>query len=155
MPRSSILQASAVVLSSFSALTSAQTPTSSSASEWSTTLNGTPTSFRSIFTIPASADEGAVLIPNIQDPEAVNAQDVCPGYKASDVQQDDKGLTATLSLAGEPCNVYGTDIEELSLSVEYQAKGRLAVSVVPKYLVSGLIENKERGRMLTAVERKQ
>ncbi|KAJ4366450.1 hypothetical protein N0V83_008086 [Neocucurbitaria cava] len=134
MPRSSIIQASAVVLSSFSALTSAQTPTSSSAGEWSTTLNGTPTSFRSIFTIPASADEGAVLIPNIQDPEAINAQDVCPGYKASGVQQDDKGLSATLSLAGEPCNAYGIDIEELSLSVEYQAKGRLAVSVVPKYL---------------------
>ncbi|CAO2658127.1 Nn.00g073870.m01.CDS01 [Neocucurbitaria sp. VM-36] len=134
MPRSSFLQASAVVLSSFSALASAQTPASSSASGWSTTLNGTPTSFRSVFTIPASADEGAQLIPNIQDPEAVNAQDVCPGYKASDVQQDDRGLSATLSLAGEPCNLYGIDIEELSLSVEYQAKGRLAVNIVPKYL---------------------
>ena len=155
MPRSSFLQASAVVLSSFSALASAQTPASSSASGWSTTLNGTPTSFRSTFTIPASADEGAQLVPNIQDPQAVNAQDVCPGYKASDVQQDDRGLSATLSLAGEPCNVYGIDLEELSLSVEYQAKGRLAVSVVPKYLVSGPSGVEEEGKMLTRAEREQ
>ncbi|KAF1851321.1 glycoside hydrolase family 31 protein [Cucurbitaria berberidis CBS 394.84] len=135
MPRSSYLQASVlVILSSFSVLTNAQTPTSSSASGWSTTLNGTPTSFRSVFTIPASADSGAEVLPNIQDPEAVNAQEVCPGYKASDVQKNDRGLSAVLTLAGEPCNVYGTDVEALGLSVEYQAKGRLAVSVVPKYL---------------------
>ena len=141
MPRSSLLQASAVVvlLSSFAALIGAQTPTSSSESGWSTTLNGTPTSFRSVFTIPASADEGAQVLPNIQDPQAINAQDVCPGYKSSGLTENERGLSATLTLAGAPCNAYGTDVEELSLSVEYQAQGRLAVSVVPKYLVSGLL----------------
>jgi alpha-glucosidase len=137
MARSSFFQASMLV-SSCLLLTAAQTPTSSADDGYSTTLNGTPTSFRSVFTIPASADQGAELIPNIQDPQAVNAQDVCPGYKASELEQNDRGLSATLTLAGEPCNAYGIDVEELDLTVEYQAKGRLAVSIVPKYLVSGV-----------------
>ena len=81
MAPSSFFQASALV-TSLVALTAAQnqTATTTSAEGWSTTLAGTPTFFRSVFTIPASADEGAELIPNIQDPEALNAQDVCPGY---------------------------------------------------------------------------
>lgn len=137
MARSSFLQASTLV-SSLLALTAAQTPTTTTTSSdgWSTTLNGTPTSFRSVFTIPANADQGANLISNIQDPQAVNAQDVCPGYKASGLEQNDRGLSVTLSLAGTPCNVYGTDVEQLDLKVEYQARGRLAVSIVPTYLVS-------------------
>ncbi|OAL47292.1 hypothetical protein IQ07DRAFT_545410 [Pyrenochaeta sp. DS3sAY3a] len=131
MARASFLQASALLSCSLLALTSAQSPTESG---FSTTLNGTPTSFRSIFTIPASADAGVEVLPNIKDPEAVNAQDVCPGYKASDLQENDRGLTATLTLAGEACNVYGTDVQELTLTVEYQAQGRLAVGIVPKYI---------------------
>ena len=75
----------------------------------------TTTSFRSIFTVPAAADASAPLIPNINDPEAINAQDVCPGYKASNVERTPYGLTADLSLAGTACNVYGTDIDSLSL----------------------------------------
>jgi alpha-glucosidase len=133
MALSSFLRAS-TLLSSFLPLTSAQSPTTQDG--WSTTLNGTPTSFRSVFTIPPSADEGAELIPNIYDPQAVNAQDVCPGYIASGLEESARGLSATLTLAGEPCNAYGIDVAELDLKVEYQAKGRLAVSVVPKYLVS-------------------
>lgn len=131
MARASFIQASALLSCSLLGLTSAQSPTESG---FSTTLNGTPTSFRSIFTIPASADAGVEVLPNIQDPEAVNAQDVCPGYKASDAQEDDRGLTATLTLAGDACNVYGNDVEELTLKVEYQAQGRLAVGIVPKYI---------------------
>jgi alpha-glucosidase len=100
-------------------------------------MAGTPTSFRPVFTIPPSADEGAQLIPNIYDPQAADAQVVCPGYKASGLEQGDRGLSATLTLAGAPCNAYGIDIEELDLIVEYQAKGGLAVNIVPKYLVSG------------------
>jgi len=126
-------RSSLTFLSSLLALTAAQTPISSE-SGWSTTLAGTPTSFRSVFTLPPSVDEGVQQIPNIYDPAAVNAQDVCPGYKASDLNKGDRGLSATLTLAGKACNAYGTDIEELDLKVEYQAKGRLAVSVVPKYL---------------------
>ncbi|KAL1599352.1 hypothetical protein SLS59_006369 [Nothophoma quercina] len=135
MAPSSLLQASALV-TSFVALTAAQnqTATPTSAEGWSTTLAGTPTSFRPVFTIPASADVGADVIPNIQDPQAVNAQDVCPGYKASQLQETDGGISAVLTLAGAPCNVYGNDVDVLNLKVEYQSKDRLAVNISPAYL---------------------
>ncbi|PSN67081.1 hypothetical protein BS50DRAFT_600606 [Corynespora cassiicola Philippines] len=125
MARSSFLKATTLLVP-FVAL--------ANASGWSTTINGTPTSFRSVFTIPASADVGADLLPNIQDPEAINAQDVCPGYKASNLQENERGLTATLTLAGTPCNVYGNDIEVLNLKVEYQAASRLSVNISPANL---------------------
>jgi alpha-glucosidase len=72
---------------------------------------------------------------NIDDPQAVNAQTVCPGYKASQVQEDEHGLTAILTLAGERCNVYGNDIEVLDLKVEYQGANRLAINISPANLV--------------------
>ncbi|XPS79851.1 Alpha-glucosidase [Ascochyta lentis] len=133
MAPSSYLQASSL-LTSLVALTAAQTTSPTSAEGWTTTLAGTPTSFRSVFTIPASADQGADLIPNIQDPQAVNAQDVCPGYKASQLQESDGGISAVLTLAGAPCNVYGNDVDVLNLKVEYQSKDRLAVNISPAYL---------------------
>jgi alpha-glucosidase len=89
-----------------------------------------------VFTIPPSADVGAELISNIQDPEAVNAQDVCPGYKASQLKESDSGISAVLMLAGAPCNVYGNDVDVLNLKVEYQSKDRLAVNISPAHLVS-------------------
>ena len=92
------------------------------------------TSFRPIFTVPASADVGAPLLPNIQDPQAVDPQSVCPGYIASNAVSTGSGLTAQLSLAGKACNVYGTDIDSLTLTVEYQAKDRLHVEMVPTHL---------------------
>jgi alpha-glucosidase len=102
------------------------------ASTIGTTGNGaSPTSSSPVFTVPASADIGANLLPNIHDPEAVNAQEVCPGYKISHVREDEHGLTAILSLAGKPCNAYGTDIDLLNLTVQYQAEKRLAVNISP------------------------
>lgn len=92
------------------------------------------TTFRPIFTVPASADNGATLIPNINDPNATDAQTVCPGYRGSNVQRTVSGLTATLTLAGSACNVYGTDIESLDLTVEYQSSNRLSVKIIPTYL---------------------
>jgi alpha-glucosidase len=62
-------------------------------------------------------DVGATLIANIDDPEAVNVQSVCPGYKTSNVLHTSSGFTASLELAGEPCNVYGTDVGSLTLEV--------------------------------------
>ena len=97
----------------------------------STGVSGTPTSYREIFTVPSAADAGASLLPNIQDPEAVDAQAVCPGYKAENVKKNDLGFTATLRLAGQACNVYGNDIDTLNLSVEYQSVDRLAVRIIP------------------------
>jgi alpha-glucosidase len=94
------------------------------------------TSFRPIFTVPSEADNGANLLPNINDPQAVNAQDKCPGYKASHMKRTSLGLTARLTLAGPACNVYGTDVDVLDLSVEYQSADRLNVNIQPHYLSS-------------------
>ncbi|KAH8428331.1 glycoside hydrolase family 31 protein [Aspergillus melleus] len=91
---------------------------------------------RSQFTIPASADVGAQLIANVDDPQAVNAQSVCPGYKASNVKHTVDGFTADLKLSGKPCNVYGTDVDLLTLTVEYQAKDRLNIQIVPSHVDS-------------------
>lgn len=46
--------------------------------------------------------------------------DDCPGYKAHNVKKRHSGLTADLKLAGKPCNVYGKDLKNLKLVVEYQ-----------------------------------
>lgn len=112
-----------------------QTSLSSSPTVGTALINGTPTTFRPQFTIPASADKGADLIPNVRDPQAVNAQDVCPGYKASQVHEDEHGLSALLTLAGRPCSVYGNDIDVLRLKVEYQAANRLAINISPANMV--------------------
>ena len=44
----------------------------------------------------------------------------CPGYTASNVQNDGAKITANLALAGTACNVYGDDLTDLKLEVEYQ-----------------------------------
>ena len=74
---------------------------------------------------------GATVIPNIQDPQAKDAQDVCPGYTAFNVARNALGLTATLTLAGSACNVYGNDIDTLNLTVQYQSADRLAIRITP------------------------
>ncbi|KAL4871084.1 Alpha/beta-glucosidase agdC [Aspergillus spectabilis] len=53
----------------------------------------------------------------------------CPGYRAVNVQELSTGLTADLTLAGEPCNTYGRDIENLKLRVDYETDTRLHVSI--------------------------
>ncbi|OCT51452.1 putative alpha/beta-glucosidase agdC [Cladophialophora carrionii] len=57
------------------------------------------------------------------------AQKTCPGYRASNVQQTSNGLVANLNLAGPACNIYGTDLRNLSLTVEYQSASRLHVII--------------------------
>jgi alpha-glucosidase len=84
--------------------------------------------------LASSYNNAPSVLPNILDASAPNAQDVCPGYKASNVQQSSTGLQADLTLAGTPCNVYGNDIKDLVLTVQYQNQTRLAVSITPKYL---------------------
>lgn len=44
----------------------------------------------------------------------------CPGYSASNIRTSSNGLTASLKLAGQACNAYGTDLSELVLQVEYE-----------------------------------
>lgn len=110
---------------------------SSAAPAPSPTVNtGTQTTFRDIFTMPASVDQGANLLPYVKDPSAVDAQTVCPGYTASQADVSDNGLTAVLTLAGAPCNLYGTDVDVLDLKVEYQSAHRLSVSITPANIVS-------------------
>lgn len=75
------------------------------------------------------------VTPNVLDTAAPNAQDVCSGYKAFNVVETSNSLTADLTLMGEGCNVYGNDIVDLLLSVEYQTKERLSVRIHPKHLV--------------------
>jgi alpha-glucosidase len=47
----------------------------------------------------------------------------CPGYKATHIKEGRNSLTADLTLAGKPCNTYGTDLKNLKLLVEYQTGG--------------------------------
>lgn len=100
-------------------------------SSTSASQGSTATAFAPQFTVPSEADEGATLLPNIKDEDALNAQDHCPGYTASNIKTSSTGLTAQLSLAGPACNVYGTDIETLELTVEYQTNSRLHVNICP------------------------
>ena len=67
---------------------------------------------RSLFLLAPLA--GAAVIGSRQDTQH------CPGYKASNVQEGANSLTADLALAGEACNTYGSDLENLRLLVEYQ-----------------------------------
>ncbi|KAL4878848.1 Alpha/beta-glucosidase agdC [Aspergillus karnatakaensis] len=55
--------------------------------------------------------------------------DVCPGYRATNIEERSDGLTADLTLAGTPCNAYGSDIESLKLEVEYETDTRLHVII--------------------------
>ncbi|CAE7020263.1 hypothetical protein CFE70_002841 [Pyrenophora teres f. teres 0-1] len=53
----------------------------------------------------------------------------CPGYTASNVQNDGSKVTADLALTGTACNVYGDDLTDLKLEVEYQTEDRLHVKI--------------------------
>ncbi|KAH8892329.1 glycoside hydrolase family 31 protein [Thozetella sp. PMI_491] len=92
------------------------------------------TAKRPVFTIPPSANVGMNILPNIEDPEAVDAQSLCPGYIATDARNDDAGFAANLRLAGSPCNVYGNDVEELTLMVKYHNDDLINIQIQPRYL---------------------
>ncbi|OTA57514.1 glycoside hydrolase family 31 protein [Hypoxylon sp. EC38] len=117
-----ILSLSVILLALFNLAPGQQTP------------SNTATALESAYTLPPNADVGQPVIPNIVDPEAINPQSTCPGYKASNVNISSNGLTADLTLAGDACNVYGTDIEALRLVVEYQAVDRLHIEIQPRYI---------------------
>ena len=64
------------------------------------------------------------LTPTIYDDTAPDAQN-CPGYKAPNVADTDRGFTADLIIAGEHCQAFGNDVDNLLLEVQYQTKERL------------------------------
>lgn len=54
----------------------------------------------------------------------------CPGYKVTEQHETESGFSATLSLAGQACDVYGVDLKDLKLEVEYQTADRLHVKIL-------------------------
>lgn len=61
--------------------------------------------------------DAAALLPPQESPSS------CPGYKASNVKSNNGSIvSADLNFAGTPCNVYGTDLDNLKLLVEYQTR---------------------------------
>ncbi|KAL4920400.1 glycosyl hydrolases family 31-domain-containing protein [Aspergillus aurantiobrunneus] len=54
----------------------------------------------------------------------------CPGYKATKQWETRSGFYADLSLAGPACNVFGIDLPDLKLEVEYQTSNRLHVKIL-------------------------
>ncbi|ROV94562.1 hypothetical protein VMCG_08149 [Cytospora schulzeri] len=53
----------------------------------------------------------------------------CPGYEASNVKTTPTGLTASLTLAGTACDIYGDDLQDLTLGVTYETDTRLHVKI--------------------------
>ncbi|KAL7623035.1 hypothetical protein AAE478_006714 [Parahypoxylon ruwenzoriense] len=53
----------------------------------------------------------------------------CPGYTASNIVKADGTLTADLTLSGEACDLYSSDLPNLKLFVEYQTKTRLHMKI--------------------------
>lgn len=80
-------------------------------------------------TVASWATIGVAQTPTVSNPAAVIAQNVCPGYSLSNVQKTSRGLTGSLSLSGSPCNAYGKDYTNLTLSVYYDTETRLHVTV--------------------------
>jgi alpha-glucosidase len=104
------------------------------ATQAATTVSGATSTYSVAFTVPASADVGANVLPNLRDPNAKVAQQLCPGYIAKDVTHTEHGFKATLQLAGTACNAYGNDIESLAFEYAVQSSNRLRVSIQPSYL---------------------
>ena len=61
----------------------------------------------------------AVLATSLERRQSASLEN-CPGYTASNVRKDGSTVTADLTLAGSACNVYGQDLMNLKLLVEYQ-----------------------------------
>ncbi|KAJ5991811.1 Glycoside hydrolase family 31 [Penicillium sp. IBT 35674x] len=78
---------------------------------------------RGLFLFFASLVGAAVIGPRTDGP------DQCPGYKAINIKERDNSLMADLVLAGDACNLYGSDLVNLTLLVEYQTNNRLHVII--------------------------
>ncbi|KAI6896478.1 alpha-glucosidase [Hortaea werneckii] len=76
-----------------------------------------------------SAIATATPVPALYSRQSNGDLSSCPGYSASNIQTSSTGMTADLSLAGDACNVYGDDIQDLTLTVEYQTDSRLHVLI--------------------------
>lgn len=68
----------------------------------------------------ASASAGTIMKSSAPLTSSDDMLATCPGYKASNIKVNSQTLTANLKLAGKACNVYGTDLTDLTLEVEYE-----------------------------------
>ncbi|KAK9241386.1 glycosyl hydrolases family 31-domain-containing protein [Lipomyces kononenkoae] len=106
-------------------------PTSTfSTSVISSTASATSSATSEVVSVAQWATIGVTQYPNLFDPNAVNANEVCSGYSLSGLQTTETGLFGRLSLL-KACNVYGYDFDELTLFVEYQSSDRLNVQIQP------------------------
>ena len=125
-------------LLAFSSLASAQSSTSAPADGLTTaagsktesfataTINGTPTRYSVAFTVPADADSGPNMLPNVLDPNAKQAQALCPGYTASNVRRTNSGFSASLTLAGEPVRPDGPLLRWKANMLSAMSTGRIS-----------------------------
>lgn len=104
-----------------------QTPWLTSNTAQSLTPSGTE---RIIPTLAPQINALPSLTPTIRDNDAPDPQD-CPGYKASNLVENEYGFTADLAIAGANCQAFGNDIAHLTLEVSYQSKERLNVRIYP------------------------
>lgn len=61
----------------------------------------------------------SLVLATVQPSRATGITD-CPGYVAKNVVRTKSSVTADLTLNGAPCNLYGKDVANLTLSVQYQ-----------------------------------
>ena len=92
----------AALLGAKQTLAQATSASSQSSSVGTVTISGVASTYSVQYTPPASIDVGEPVLPNVLDPQAVDAQTVCPGYTASEVQHSATGFNASLTLAGTP-----------------------------------------------------
>ncbi|CAI6341903.1 unnamed protein product [Periconia digitata] len=95
-----------------------------------------PNTFTPTLTLESTANLAPSVTPNVINPTTPNAQEKCPGYIASNIRTDNSSIIADLALAGDACNAYGNDIQDLILNVQYQNATRLNVKIYPKYIAA-------------------
>lgn len=73
--------------------------------------------------------------------QAATSPDQCPGYSALNVVENGNTITADLSLAGPACSVYGYDLTNLKLFVQYEVCSNHSTSISFFSKISGLIRD--------------
>jgi hypothetical protein len=85
-----------------------------------------------LYTAPVANNmRGGYFLLGLATAAAAASVDSCPGYNAGAILSSRSSLTADLSLAGDACNVYGDDLDNLRLLVEYQT-GKLTMALTSR-----------------------
>ncbi|PHH62097.1 hypothetical protein CDD81_7590 [Ophiocordyceps australis] len=70
-----------------------------------------------------------IALLTVVEAKSKDGTDLCPGYQAFNVSENAFGLRADLILSGDPCDVYGTDVQHLVLTVAHETNDRLHVKI--------------------------